>query len=359
MSKKEAKNNKNIFNDISGLTGIDKEIVIPIAKEQKEKRWKTQQYKRSGHLVDQILKTSYNKDNQLTLFDSLNDTTKIKIKENGIEGKLVVEGIRNLSASEHKLIDAICNLLGKKSQITDATKEDYYTGNIGYDLIPWGEHNNKEKVPKLSVSIYELTKEYTTNKNIGGKDVENVMDILTKLSNKRFLLRYTATIRGKNGSRKEIKIEKYSPLLDITHFNITKYNSKNVKTNEKKETIIQLNPIFRHQIETKYINYPIDITDRTQKAYGSKYVSSITYMLRDYLLRELSSKRYNPEITMERLYYILAEKWMKEGRKKKVKEDTEKALETMKKLGLLISYEIKKGVYGEDKIIFTLNKDFE
>ena len=48
-----------------------------------------------------------------------------------------------------------------------------------------------------------------------------------------------------------------------------------------------------------------------------------------------------------------------EGRKKKVKEDTEKALETMKKLGLLISYEIKKGVYGEDKIIFTLNKDFE
>ena len=45
---------------------------------------------------------------------------------------------------------------------------------------------------------------------------------------------------------------------------------------------------------------------------------------------------------------------MNESRKKKVKELTEKALETVKALGLLLSYEIKAGSTGEPKIVFTL-----
>jgi len=76
-------------------------------------------------------------------------------------------------------------------------------------------------------------------------------------------------------------------------------------------------------------------------------------------MRELSSKHYTPEIKLDRLYYMLAEKWMKESRKKKVKEFTDKALETVKALGLLISYEIITGASGEPKIVFTLNKDWE
>jgi hypothetical protein len=50
---------------------------------------------------------------------------------------------------------------------------------------------------------------------------------------------------------------------------------------------------------------------------------------------------------------------MKESRKAKVKKYTDKALETVKTLGLLISYEIKPGATGESKIIFTLNKSWE
>ncbi len=50
---------------------------------------------------------------------------------------------------------------------------------------------------------------------------------------------------------------------------------------------------------------------------------------------------------------------MRESRKKKVKEYTEKALETVKTLGLLLSYEIKTASTGEPKVVFTLNKDWE
>ena len=46
-------------------------------------------------------------------------------------------------------------------------------------------------------------------------------------------------------------------------------------------------------------------------------------------------------------------------RKKKVKEYTDKALETVKSLGLLLSYEIKPSSSGEPKVIFHLNKDWE
>jgi hypothetical protein len=50
---------------------------------------------------------------------------------------------------------------------------------------------------------------------------------------------------------------------------------------------------------------------------------------------------------------------MSEGRKKKVKEATNKAIETVKALGLLNSYEEVINSKGDSKIIFYLNKDWE
>ena len=121
-----------------------------------------------------------------------------------------------------------------------------------------------------------------------------------------------------------------------------------------------LHPIFRRQIDSKFILYPVDINKRTIIAYGNNKVSEATLRLRDYLMRELSSKHYNPEIMLDRLYYLLAEKQMRESRKAKVKKDTDKALETVKKLGLLKSYKtVKAKTTGEPKVVFTLNKDFD
>ena len=317
----------------------------------------TGKFKRSGHLTDQILKYNYPKDRQPSLFDNLQSETLKKIEIAGVEVAEIVEGIK-LSPSETKIIDCLCKLLHETSQNLDAKKKDYYSGNIGYELIQYGGDKNTP-APKLAFTLYELTKEYKGGETIGGKDVENIKQILTELDSKRFLLSYVETTRKKDGGRIEKKIEDFKKILHIVKISQTEYSKEDIELSKTEETVILLNPIFRRQIDSKFILYPNDINRRTIIAYGSHNLSDIALRLRDYLIRELSSKRYQPEIKLDKLYYLLAEKWMRESRKKKVKEYTEKALETVKALGLVLSYEIKTASTGEPKIVFTLNKDWE
>lgn len=339
---------------------IIEENYLDVLREIYEKRLKGDKkgkFRRSGHLTDQILKYNYPKDRQPSLFDILQSETLKDIEVAGVEVAQIVEGIK-LSPSETKVIDCLCKLLHENSQTSDAKKEDYYSGNIGYELVEYGGDKNTP-APKLAFTLYELTKEYKGGEYVAGKDIENVKQILTELDSKRFLLSYVETTRKKDGGRIERKIEDFSKLIHIVKISHTEYNKEDIELSKKEETVILLNPIFRRQIDSKFILYPNDINRRTIIAYGSHNLSDIALRLRDYLIRELSSKRYQPEINLDKLYYLLAEKWMRESRKKKVKEYTEKALETVKNLGLLLSYEIKTASTGEPKIVFTLNKDWE
>jgi len=313
-------------------------------------------FRRSGHLTDQILKYNYPKDRQPSLFDSLQSETLKDIEVAGVEVTQVVEGIK-LSPSETKIIDCLCKLLHENSQNLEPKKEGYYTGNLNPELVEYGD--GKTLAPKLAFTLYELTKEYKGGEYVAGKDIENVKQILTELDSKRFLLSYVETTRKKDGGRIERKIEDFRKLIHIVKISQTEYNKEDIELSKKEETVILLNPIFRRQIDSKFILYPNDINRRTIIAYGSHNLSDIALRLRDYLMREKALKHYTPEIGLERLYYLLAEKWMRESRKKKVKEYTEKALETVKALGLLLSYEIKTASTGEPKIVFTLNKDWE
>jgi len=329
------------------------EIAPPLGKEVDKKG----KFRRSGHLTDQILKYNYPKDRQPSLFDNLQSETLKDIEAAGVEVAEIVEGIK-LSPSETKIIDCLCKLLHENSQTSDPKKEDYYTGNMSYELVEYGGIKNTP-APKLAFTLYDLTKEYKGGEAIGGKDVENVKQILTGLDSKRFLLSYIETTKKKDGGRIERKIEDFRKLIHIVKISQTEYNKEDVEISKKEEIVILLNPIFRRQIDSKFILYPNDINRRTIIAYGSHNISEITLRLRDYLIRELSNKRYQPEINLDKLYYLLAERWMREGRKKKVKEYTNKALETVKAMGLLLSYDIKKTSTGEPKIIFNLNKDWE
>ncbi len=335
----------------SGFTPLPKqEGVVDVEKKGK--------FRRSGHLTDQILKYNYPKDRQPSLFDILQSETLKDIEEvAGVEVTQIVEGIK-LSPSETKVIDCLCKLLHEKSQTSDAKKEGYYTGNLNPELVEYGG-DEITPAPKLAFTLYELTKEYKGGEYVAGKDIENVKQILTELDSKRFLLSYVETTRKKDGGRIERKIEDFRKLIHIVKISQTEYNKEDIELSKKEETVILLNPIFRRQIDSKFILYPNDINRRTIIAYGSHNLSDIALRLRDYLIRELSSKRYQPEINLDKLYYLLAEKWMRESRKKKVKEYTEKALETVKAMGLLLSYEIKTASTGEPKIVFTLNKDWE
>ena len=356
MSKKQIKISEDLLPGLgSGVTYSPLKIV-ETGKETTPNKGK---FKVSGHLTDQLLKYNYPKDNskQLSIWDNLKDTTKKEIESTGVERTEVVEGIK-LSPSETKLIDSLCKLLHDKSQSLDPKKDNYYTGNEDFELVPYGGDKNTP-APKLAFTLYELTLEYKGGDYVGGKDIENVKTILTDLDSKRFLLSYVETTKKKDGGRIERKIEDFQKLISIIKLSETEYSKDNIELSKKEETIVLLNPIFRRQIDSKFILYPNDINKRTIIAYGNHTISEITYRLRDYLMREHSSKRYEPEIYLDKLFYLLSEKWMKESRKKKVKEFTDKAIETVKALGLLIKYEIKQGETGEDKIIFSLNKDWE
>jgi hypothetical protein len=356
MSKEKTNNNLPGLPGLGGgkLFNPNKVTVEPIEVA------KVGKYKRSGHLADQLLKYNHPKDSkgQLSIFDSLQEGTKKTIETvGGVEITEIVEGIK-LSPSETKVIDCLCKLLHENSQVFDSKKEDYYSGNKGFDLVEFGGDKNTP-APKLAFTLYELTKEYKAGEYVGGKDIDNVKHILTDLDNKKFLLSYVETTKIKGGGKVEKKIEDFRKLIHIVKISQTVFNKEDVELSKLEETIVVLNPIFRRQIDSKFILYPNDINKRTIIAYGSHNLSDIALRLRDYLMRELSSKRYKPEISLEKLFYLLAEKWMRESRKTKVKQYTDKAIETVKTLGLIDSYEVKTGATGEPKIIFTLNKDWE
>jgi len=346
--------------------GGDNLPAIRIGVEEVEKKGK---FKRSGHLTDQMLKYSYPKDNnrQPSLFDSLEDATKKAIETvGGVEVTEIVEGIK-LSSSETKVIDCLCKLLHENSQTLDPKKEDYYSGNKPAVINP--ETNKSDVVmnyagepttaSKLAITLYSLTKEYKGGELITGKDVENVSKILLDLSNKKFLLKYKEETKIKNGNRRVREIELYHSILSLPNYRDIIYNKEGVELSKREETLIVLHPIFKRQIDSKFILYPNDINKRTIIANGGHKIPEITLRLREYLVRLHSSPKMSREINLDRLYYLLNDKYMSENRKSLVKKQLQTALETVKTLGLLLDYKTETGATGEPKIIFTLNKDWE
>lgn len=314
-------------------------------------------YKRSAHLTDQILKYDYPGDKQPSLFDELKDDTIQDMEIAGIERTQIVEGIK-LSPSEVKIIDALCKINHNLSQNSKPKENDYYSGNGIGKLVPYGDLGN-EIVPEIIVPLYNITREYIgIDKKVGGKDLDNVREILTNLNNKKFLIKHTETIKGKKGEYIKKEYEAFRPLIEIDTA-IFSAGVNDIEKYRKKSIVILLHPIFKRQIDSKFILYPNDITKRTAIAHGSNNISDATIRLRDYLMRELSNKRYNPQINLEKLYYLLAEKWMRESRKKKVKEYTDKAIEAMINLGILIKITQETNVAGEPKIIFNLNSKWK
>lgn len=306
--------------------------------EERLKGNKKGNYKVAGHLIDQRLKYAFPTDNLPSIFDELKEATIEDMIDYGVE----VEGIR-LTATETKIVDCLCKLLDESRASTK------YNESSSTELA-------ENVVPKLFFTLYELTKEYKGGENVSGKDVDNVKTILEELSCKSFLIRYKEVTTNRKTKEKTIKeYEQVRSLINIDKATLTK-EKEGVEHYKKVETVVNLHPIFLKQIDSKFILYPNDINKRTIVAYGSHNVSDMTLRLRDYLMREISSKRKKSEIGLEKLYYLLNEKWMNESRKKRVKEGTEKAIETVKNMELITSHEITTNVKGEAKVVFHLNK---
>lgn len=342
-----------------------KEIITFIEEIQKPK--KPQKYRQSGHLVDAKLKYS-KPQKERDLFDLISPETQDKIKESKYE--ISAEGIK-LSAPENKLLHAFVRLLHEKSENTrDPESSDFYAGNAPNEIEKFG--NSESKVPFLKFKPSELYKAYMGHDDYSGHDANYINSILHQLESRKFLIKYDRVKKVKKGSRFEEKtdrIEDFASLIHIKSFipDLSEEEKQKLDNgdhsirNAKGEIIIALHPIFIDQIDTKFIEFPVDTNRRLVIAAGGhKKVTASMNTLMELLLREKSSGRGKLEFNEDTLPYALGlENYVKQGRKKQLQDRLAKDFDAIINMGILLKFEKVPNARGGLKWVFHINKEYE
>ena len=304
------------------------------------------------------MKTGNTENTPLDLFSELSEETRAELEKEKVEiNRELFSGV-NLTASEMKIQDVFSILLSQQSQTEDSEKANYYTGIEASKQTSF--LGGKGAIaPSIEFSLYTIAKEFKGGKIPSGKDKENVKNILQELEKKKFLIRHTETyINKKNGGKTTIEREGYRPLFHLDKVTLTENDINGKQTNKAETLVVVLSPLYRQQIESKYILQPLDIIHQLTIANGSPNIPLATYNLKEYLFRELSSKHYECKITARKLYKTLEPKLMKVPRLQKAKENSTRAIETLIKVGVIERYELSKSQIGEDMYIFYLNKNY-
>jgi len=364
---------------ISKIEAFLKEFVLPLVPEKARKRKggllqqeevKAGKFTVSGHYIDQKLKHSYERETkQLSLFDALLPQTKEKITEE----EVIVEGIK-LTEKEEQVLNGILRLLYEKSDTKKdngnkpSNKQTYFKGNLPAERVNYG--GIITETPKLRFKPSELYETVLSNKAPSGFEIAIIRKALRSLQNRKYLIAYNR----KYTVGKKIKIdriEEYQPLLKILHYykglsqeelNKIEAGDQTIKK-AKGEIILLLNPLFIDQVDTKFIEYPVDINRLTKIARGGGRVHTAITNLRDYLLRAISSQKkkniIEHTIDKDKLHYQLGlEKFVKQSRKKLLQTRVEESIEVCKNLNLITEAEEQTGVKGQAQIVFTLNLNY-
>jgi hypothetical protein len=291
------------------------------------------------------------------LFSELSKETRSELQGEGVEiSRELFSGV-NLTASEMKIQDTFSILLSQQSQTEDPEKPNYYTGAKPETVASY--LGGKGAIaPSIEFSLYTIAKEFKGGKTPTGKDLENVKNILQELEKKKFLTKHKETYSKKGGGKAIIQRDGYRPLFHLDKVTLTE-EDKNGKQTIKAETmVLVLSPLYRQQIESKYILQPLDIIQQLTLAHGNDKIPLATYNLKEYLFRELSSKHFECKITARKLYETLEPRLMQVPRLQQAKENTTRAIETLITLGLLEKYELGKSQVGEAMFTFYLNKNY-
>lgn len=356
--------------------GLDKEasrFIAPVNRlpEAGASAGKAPKVRHAGHFVDQKLK--YNNPakqfDQLNLFDRLSPELKGQVQKFEIK----YEGIR-LTVTEDRLLNALLSLLREKSENKAVDSDRFYKGNYEDARnapVNWAGEDVKPAMIRLVPA--ELYKSYLGNTEYSGKEITEINKTLSALADRRFFITYDRVRQvqvGKKLENRTDRIEKTQPLINIVKYtpDLTDQEKARLDKGDKRirqergELIIAFNPVLTDQIHSKYVEYPSDIGRRTMIAAGGhpNMVTQAINTLRDYMLRELSSKRTTCEINADKLPYLLKlDNYVREGRKKKIKETIDKAVQACQNLGLLIDVTEEVGAAGQIKYVFNLNPDFE
>ncbi len=366
--KKTIKDNKmteDFYNNL--IKNWDKYIEVLTLVEEIRKNKKPNKFRQSGHFID--MKLTKNKTSAKSIQKNKEQAnSEINIVSSSISIK--TSGIR-LTPSEDKLMIALTKLLHDKSENINQKSDKFYTGNENTPLIKYG-NNIEVKPAAIKIKPVELYKEYLGKDKFSGKEIKNIQSILLELADKKFMVQYDRQRIIKQGETEEKKIDRIEDFQSLIHImsgfeglteqEIQRLNNSDLEFKEqKKELIIVFNPILTDQINSKYVEYPSDINQRTMIACGgASKVTESTLALRDYLIRELSNHRYVSQMyELTLIEQLHLNTYATNGRKKLLKQRINNAIEANKKLGLILSTEIITGTKGQEKYIFTLNQEFK
>jgi hypothetical protein len=348
-----------------------KEIVTFIQEIRKPK--KAPKYRQSGHLVDEKLKY-LPPNSQVQLFDLISPETRQKIEASETEVK--AEGIK-LTPPENKLVHALNRLLHDKSPNSRNAKEaGFYEGNAPSTPVSYGtdlsgtELQSKPAVIKFKPS--ELYKAYVGHDEYSGHDIQFINNTLHQMESKKVLIKYDRIKKVTKNKKTETltdRIELFQPLIKIISFipDLTNEEKERLDKGDasirdaRGEIIISLNPIFTDQIDTKFIEFPVDTNRRLVIAAGGhSRVTSSMMTLMEWMLREISAKRYRAEINEEKLPFVLGlDAYVKQGRKKVLQARITKDIEAITNMGIILQSEKAPNSTGGFKWVFLLNKDYE
>lgn len=270
-------------------------------------------------------------------------------------GRMEASGgiIGELTEGKWKMVDALMDLLNSTSQTKDRKAPDYFMGNAGGEFVTVGGTKRKGGVemgsPAIRVTRYELARAYKGGATPNGKDVKNAMANLEKMDKDLYMMQYKFT---QDGTEYEVRERQKLIRLQVA--------TKKSNTDTQEALIIALNPLFKLQIESLYINYPHDLLRRTMEAHGNPNVPASVFLLREYLFSEMVHKRTtgraNETITLRKLMERIAGNYLAQSRKKLAKEQTLRAIRTMENLGIIHGHRIEKSkVTGEDMVVFDIN----
>ena len=276
----------------------------------------------------------------------------------------------NLTTAEDKIMNALYELLSEKSENKDINSSHFYSGNFANELIKYGKE--ELVIATIRIKPADLYRKYLGKDKYSGKEIINIKNVLKNLSENKYLIQYNKQRFVKKGKKEELvtdRIELYEPLIQIlSYFEALTDKEVNILDNgdasfreQRADLIIAFHPVLTDQINSKYIEYPSGINQKTSIASGGeRKVTKSIIALRDYLMRELSYKRYSCEIDEKTLIYQLRlQDFLKNGRSKRLAQRIEEAIEVSKKLGLILEVKKTLGAKGQLKYIFTLNPDFE
>lgn len=332
-----------------------------------ENEGKSNTFRKAGHLIDQQLKYPKTEEDQLDLFSLINNSElRTSLQQEGLVRENELELGIHLTPAQDRLVNALCRLLQEKSQTFNQDDPNFFAGNSPYP-IPY--RNKTERIPALILEPHELYQAYLEKSDYSGKEIANIEQILEQTEMARHLIVYQWRTKTKTGKTLVDRIEQYQPLFAVDRIfpNMTEDEAGmvakgDVETRRRKvKLLIKFNPIFIHQIESKYVLYPKDIHQRMTHAVGGdpRKITPAMITLRDYCLRALSNKLKKIEINQDKLPFLLKlDNYVRAGRRKDVEKKIQESFQACKEIGLIECWEEEIGANSQVKLVIHLNPNF-